>query len=260
MMSLKKRCVWALLVLVGFLLSSTCSTFAAESKLLPLETFDLTAEQMDLIGDTIEEYIGKENEIMTEIESKFSELTTILRQEDQVTTSREERKTARNVNRLVTDISKLYGKMIRTKVEYILKIKNVLTQEQRFRLVHSLEFEDEYAERALPTYVHLDDLIDLLGLSDKQVKEIISNRTQMMINELKIKRDIKFKVIDLENELINEEVNSDKVDKLLLAITDLGTKLIDNKVKYKLKSKDVLTTPQKRKLLHMILLTRPSSR
>ncbi|SCX98368.1 hypothetical protein [Desulfoluna spongiiphila] len=255
---LKKSCVRTLALLIFFFVSST-SGVAAESELLPLDSFNLTPEQMELIEDTIEEYIIKKHEMMTEIEAKFSELTTVLRQEEQVTTSRQEKKTARNVNRLVTDISKLYGKMIRTKVEYILKVKNVLTEDQRFRLVHSLEFEDHYSDRAFPSQVRLDDLIDLLGLTDKQVKEIIRNRTQMMVNELKIERDIQIKVIDLGAELINEEVNSDKVDKILLDITDLGTKLIDNKVKYKLKSKDVLTTPQKKQLLHMILLTRGSA-
>ena len=234
-MFLKKCCVSAL-VLLGFLFASATSGIAAESELLPLDSFNLTAEQMELIEDTIEEYIIKKHEMMTEIEAKFSELTTVFRQEEQVTTSRQAKKTARNVNRLVTDISKLYGKMIRTKVEYILKVKNVLTQDQRFRLVHSLEFEDHYADQAFPTYVRLDDLIDLLGLTDKQVKEIIRNRTQMMINELKIDRDIQIKVIDLGAELISEEVDNEKVDKILLDITDLGTKLVDNKVKYKFRA------------------------
>jgi len=258
-MLLKKCCVSAL-VLSGFLFACTSLGMAAESKLLPLDSFNLSEEQMELIGATIEEYIVKENENMTKIEGIFTELSTVLRQEDEFSTNRQEKKTARNVNRLVKDISKLYGKMIRTKVEYILKVKSVLNPDQRFRLVHSLEFDDHYADKALPEYVRLNELVDLLGLTDKQLKEIIRNRTQMLINELKINRDIQFKVIDLEAELINEEVNHEKVDKLLLEITDLGTKLIDNKVKYKLKSKDVLTTLQKKKLLHMILLTNRSAR
>ncbi len=61
-------------------------------------------------------------------------------------------------------------------------------------------------------------------------------------------------LIDLQVELFKDDRDSDKINKIILTITDLGTRLMDNRVVHFLKAKDVLTLPQKKALLHSILV------
>ena len=253
-MILNKRVFASILTVLVFLLGSAMAASAGSTDLQSLNNFNLTDEQIATIGETVEEYVVQENAIISEIETKLSELSSELKREDRFDTKRKEKKAARNSNKLVKDISTLYGQLIKSKVEYILKVKNVLTMDQRTQLVHSLEFNEDFFEQSLHTPVELDTLVDLLGLDNAQLKTIIRNRTDMHINALKIVRDIQYKVIDLEEELLKEESNPEAVDSIILGITDLGTKLIDNKVKYQLKSKDVLTVDQKKKALNVFLL------
>jgi len=59
-------------------------------------------------------------------------------------------------------------------------------------------------------------------------------------------------LIELQFELFKAGRDSEKINRLLLAITDLGTQLMDNRVVHFLKAKDVLTVAQKKKLLHSV--------
>lgn len=253
-MTLKTRGVVTILAMAVFFLASIAVGSAKDADLLALDSFQLTGEQLEKIGDTLEAYIEKEHAILSGIETKLSALTNELRREGRFDSKRKERKAARNVNTIVKDITSLYGQLIRTKVEYILKIKNVLTEEQRVQLVHSLQFDEHFFDEALPEYVEMDELVDALELTTAQLKKIIGNRTDMLVKEVKIVRDIQYRVLDLEEILLKDETDTEAVDSTILEITDLGTKLIDNKIKYQLKSKDVLTAEQKKKMMHLVLM------
>jgi hypothetical protein len=76
----------------------------------------------------------------------------------------------------------------------------------------------------------------------------------MKIKALKINLEILYQLVDLKNELIIAEPDSSKIDKFLLNLVGLGTKLLDNRVKYFLKSKDVLTVAQKKRMIHAIMM------
>lgn len=253
-MTLFKRGVVSVFAVFVFLFGSAIVASAEGDDLYSLVDLELTNEQTTKIGGTIEEYFVKKYTIISDIENKLFELGVEIRREGRFDTKRNEKEAARKANKLVKNISSLYGQLIKTKVEYIIKIKNVLTLDQRLMLIHSLDFEEDYFEDDLPEFVDLDVLEDLLELSKDQMKKILRNRTDMQIKKLKIELDIENKMLDLEDELLKDEVNSDNVDKILLALSDLGTKLIDNRVKYQLKSKDVLTAEQKQKMLHSMML------
>jgi len=53
----------------------------------------------------------------------------------------------------------------------------------------------------------------------------------------------------LKGEINKVEVDPKSIDKLILKITDLGTKLLENRVNGFLKIKDVLTVPQRKMLI-----------
>jgi hypothetical protein len=100
----------------------------------------------------------------------------------------------------------------------------------------------------------LDILTLPLDLTTKQIKKILNYQTDMKIKALKINLEILYQLVDLKNELIIAEPDSSKIDKFLLNLVGLGTKLLDNRVKYFLKSKDVLTVAQKKRMIHAIMM------
>jgi len=221
---------------------------------MPVENLNLTEKQLDALGDLIEESREKQFEIITQIESKFIDLRQEIRKEDRFDTKIKEKRSVRKSNKLVKEIISLNGRLLKTRVEYFLKAKNMLTSAQRKLVVSTLEFDDDSFEGDLPEIIDLDILTLPLDLTTKQVKKILNYQTDMRIKALKINLEILYQLVDLKNELIIAEPDSPKIDKLLLNLADLGTKLLDNRVKYFLKSKDVLTPVQKKRLIHAIMV------
>ena len=144
--------------------------------------------------------------------------------------------------------------MLKKRVEYLLKSKNVLNEEQKIKLISSLEFEDDFFEDELPEIMELDFLIVPLGLTKDQIKKILSYKTDMKINALKIDLKIIYQILDLQTEINKVEVDPKSIDKIILKITDLGTKLLENRVNGFLKSKDVLTVPQRKMLIQTFMM------
>jgi hypothetical protein len=61
-------------------------------------------------------------------------------------------------------------------------------------------------------------------------------------------------VQDLEDELSKDTVNDQKVNDIILSLTDLGVDLLKNRVDHRLKAKDVLALEQKKELLHALFM------
>jgi Spy/CpxP family protein refolding chaperone len=61
-------------------------------------------------------------------------------------------------------------------------------------------------------------------------------------------------VQDLEDELSKDTVNDQKVNDIILSLTDLGVDLLKNRVDHRLKAKDILTLEQKKELLHALFM------
>ena len=98
-----------------------------------------------------------------------------------------------------------------------------------------------------------EDLLSLdIGLTIDQIKKILRYRADMDKKAIDINLEIDLQLIYLQIELFKADRSSDKMNRLLLTITDLGTQLMDNRVVHFLKAKDVLTVAQKKKLLHSV--------
>ena len=77
----------------------------------------------------------------------------------------------------------------------------------------------------------------------------------MEIREIKLNLKGDYKLLDLENEILATPWDSHKINKIIMDIVDISTKLLDNQVAHILKAKDVLTVEQKKELMHMMLVT-----
>lgn len=185
------------------------------------------------------------------MQNKLTQLAIELQREGRLDNEASAKKASDRVDAIMTDLGKLYGEFVKTKVQYVLKAKNVLTDEQKMYLLSQLTPSD-----SLP-YEELDflqpELFDLpLNLSMEQEKKLIGLEAALMIKEIEIERDVELVLLDLRPVLMSGTPNADVVDPLVLKLADLAGKSIDNRVKFFLKAKNVLTLDQKRLMSHMM--------
>ena len=239
-------CLFAMLVIGASVASS-----ATETR-IPGLNLKLTDKQMTALQGVFDEYSSKNLELLAQIERKFTDLRLELRRKDRFENRFKAYDSVYKANTLVKEISSLYGETLKTKVKYLLKAKDVLSREQRERLfARLLEFDFDMPDEIFVIIEGALFSLDI-GLKINQLKKIMGYRADMEKKAIDINYKIGMQLIDLQVELFKDERDSDKINNIVLTITDLGTQLMDNRVVHFLKAKDVLTVPQKKALLHII--------
>ncbi|MEN8255990.1 MAG: hypothetical protein ABFR33_11040 [Verrucomicrobiota bacterium] len=185
------------------------------------------------------------------MKNKLTDLAVELQREGRLDTEEAAAEAAARVNALMKDLSGLYGEFIKTKVQFILKAKNVLTDEQKMWLLSQLQ---PSASLPYETIVYLQpETFDLpLNLSVEQKKEIVELESALLAKEIGLERDIELIMLDLQPLLLSGQPQPEKVDPLVMKLADLAAQAIDNRVDFFLKAKDVLDLDQKRLLVHMM--------
>ena len=185
------------------------------------------------------------------MKNKLIELAIELKREGRLDSEEAAAEASKKVNSIMTDLSGLYGEFIKTKVQFVLKAKNTLTDEQKILLLSQLT---PSASMPYETIEYLQpEIFDLpLNLSIDQEKKLIALEAALLIKEVELERDVELILLDLEAILFSGEAQPEKVDPLVMGLADLAAKEIDNRVSYFLKAKDVLTLDQKRLLGHMM--------
>lgn len=185
------------------------------------------------------------------MQNKLTELAIELQREGRLDTEEAAAEAAAKVNTVMKDLSALYGEFIKTKVEYTLKAKNTLTDEQKIMLLSQLE-----PRSSIPyeTIVYLQpETFDLpLNLSLDQKKKIAELEAALLIKEVELELDIELIMLDLQPIFLSGQPQPEKVDPLMMKLADLAAQAIDNRVDFFLKAKDTLTIDQKRLLGHML--------
>ncbi|MBL0732156.1 MAG: hypothetical protein JJW03_04800 [Desulfosarcina sp.] len=246
---------YVLTIFVAVLLACSSLAFAAKKTGgLTVGDLNMTKEQLVSLEGLIDEFGELQFEIVMQIKANFSELEREIRKEGRFDTKIKEKKSVWKVNKLVKEIISLKGQLLKKSVEYLLKAKNALQEEQKMKMISALEFEDDFFEDDLPEIMDIDLLIIPLDLTKDQIKKIISHKTDMKIKALKTDLKILYQILDLQTEINKVEVDPKSIDKIILKITDLGTKLLENRVNGFLKTKDVLTVPQRKMLIQTFMM------
>ena len=146
-MLLRKK-MFMIVIAVFVLMLGAAASHGGQGSGYPLADLNLTEEQVNKLARVMDEFNTKQFEIVANIKNKFLELALELQRKDRFETRSKERAAVRKANKLVKDISSLYGQLLKTKVAYMLKAKDVLTQEQKIKLIASLDFEVEVPEVA----------------------------------------------------------------------------------------------------------------
>ncbi len=233
---------------------SVSFAYGADEYRIPGLNLKLTAKQVAALQGILDEYSSRNLDLMGEIEKKFTDLGLELRRKDRFENKFIAFDSVYKANTLLKEISKLYGETLKMRIAYLLKAKDVFTREQREKLfARLLEFEFDMPDEIF--VIVEGDLFSLdIGLEIEQVKKILKYRADMEKKAIDINYKIDMQLIDLQVELFKDDRDSDKINKIILTITDLGTRLMDNRVVHFLKAKDVLTLSQKKALLHSILV------
>jgi hypothetical protein len=185
------------------------------------------------------------------MKNKLTELAIELQREGRLDTEASAAEASEKVNTLLTDLGQLYGEYIKVKVQYILKAKNVLTNEQKLYLLSQLAPNDSLPYETI-TYLQ-PEVFDLpLNLSVEQEKQLVEIEAALLLKEVGIERDVELTLLDLRELLWSGQPQPEKVDPLVMKLADLAAQTIDNRVNFFLQSKDVLTLDQKRLLANML--------
>ena len=251
---MKKKLKSSFFCLLAVLVIGASFSYASDEYRIPGLNLKLTDNQIAELQGVFDEFMSKKLEQLAQIERKFTDLRLELRRKDRFENRFKAFDSVYKANTLVKEISKLYGETLKTKVKYLLKAKDVLSQAQRETLfARLLEFDFDMPDEI---FVIIEgDLFSLdIGLKVDQIKKIMRYRADMEKKAIDINYKIDLQLIDLQVEMLKDERDSDKINRAVLAITDLGTQLMNNRVVHFLKAKDVLSMAQKKALLHIISL------
>lgn len=215
---------------------------------------NLTKAQIKKLGEIVETFSAEELELNAKIENTRTALAQELRKADRWDSEAKNRASAKIVNRQIKTLTALGGDMLKLRVAYFLKAKDVFTEEQRVIILSKLtEFHMDLPD-SYSYYLELDLPALDLDLTSAQVKKLLQYRADMEIRSIKHELALQYKLLDLRDELLSPERDPKKVNKLITAIADIGAKIVENKVSHILRAKDVLTVEQKMALFHMMVI------
>jgi hypothetical protein len=240
-------CISAVILIFFFAASTTAGNAG------PVPNMNLTKEQIKKLDKLIKKLNAEQFEIVSKINEKFSVIGQDLKKEDRFDTASKNRTGSLNFSRQVKNISLHYGDLLRLRVKYILKAKDILNDRQKSRLISALLDFDIDTPDDFSYYLKLDLPTLMLDLTKDQKKNLLKYKTDMDIRDLQLELEMNYKLLDLQDDVRAVTQNSKSVNKIIGDITDLGAKLIDNRMNYILKARGVLTLDQKKKLLQMIL-------
>ncbi len=220
----------------------------------PLMDFDPSPEQIKVLQGIYDEFSVVQLKLRSEVDVKFAELKLELMKKDRFDTKAKEQASVSRVNRLVKDISSLFGESFQNNVSYYLKAKDVLTQKQCISAVGNLSNFNFQIPGDLFGLVE-NQLLNLdLNLSRDQVKKILKNRAKMAKKEIDLDLKRRLTLIDLQSEMVKMPCDNEIVNKTVLKVTELGSKQMSNRVVHFIKAKDILTRDQKDILFQAMLM------
>jgi Spy/CpxP family protein refolding chaperone len=211
----------------------------------------LTSDQSAELVEISQSFSQQATVFESLMKSRLTELAIELQREDRLDNEAKAKEASDHVNAIMTDLGNLYGEYIKSKVDFVLKAKNVLTPEQKMQLLSQLQPSQSMPYETI-TYLQ-PDIFDLpLNLTIEQEKKIIALEAALLKKEVDIESKIEMTLLDLRVLLMEGQPNPAKADPLMRDLADLAAQSINNRVSFFLKSKDVLTLDQKRLLGHML--------
>jgi len=176
-----RQTVMMTMVAILALIMGTGTALAGNTNLV--SDLNLTKAQIQKLGQVVESFSAKKMALEAKIEKARMGLAQELRKGDRWDSEAKIKASSKIVNRHVKQLASLGGDLLKLKVEYFLKAKDVFTDDQRMVILGALT---EY-EMALPDsfsyYLELD--LPALDLTTAQVKKLLKYRADMDIRNIK---------------------------------------------------------------------------
>jgi hypothetical protein len=245
------------IISIVFLLSITgiVPSFADQEKnnVSPSVASALNHERLSKMEKWRSEMEDREFKIYTETVQILLNLKLELRKLPYSTTDEVIRQKVKGSLELAKKIVALDGEMLTNRIDFVLRAKNFLAEEQFKELVGSLDFE----LGVLDDYLYIVDTTfsaDELDLSSEQAKKHLRNRYEMMSKELELEYKIDDKIVDLQQHLFADKIDTAAIESIVSEITALGNEMMDNRWNTRLEAWNILTTEQKSEMLNWIML------
>ena len=194
-----------------------------------------------------------ELDIYTRSVQKLMDLKIVLRKLSYASTIEAIKAKAPSVLKIAKEIIALDGDMLANRVDYILKAKKILNEKQAKEFILSIDFELGVVGEHL-SIADLTLSADDLNLSREQAKKYLRNRYEMESKELELHYRIDEKIIDLQQQLFADQIDSDAIKSIISEITAVGNEMMDNRVKMRLAVWDILTPEQESIMINWIML------
>lgn len=234
-------------ILVAIFIFGITSTLAGETSLI--SKLNLTKEQTSQLDPLIDEFITKALDIQAKLDDISMQIDRELKREDRFDTKSKARAGAEKVNNLIKKITPLYGDLLKLRVAYLFKAKDIFTEKQKAIVIGALlDFDMDLPGNS--SY----DMELRVDLTRDQLKKLLKYRADMDIKDIKLELEMDNNRLDLQDAIGAEVRDPQKINKIMVAIIDLGTRRLENRVNHILKAKDVLTVEQKKELLHNLLM------
>lgn len=250
-MRTKQTILIAVVTALALILGSGAALAAGTNLIADL---DLTKEQIQKLGQVVESFSAKKMALEAKIDKTRMTLAQELRKGDRWDSEAKIKASSKIVNKHVKQLASLGGDLLKLKVEYFLKAKDVFTDDQRLVILGALTEYEMTLPDSFSYYLELDLPALDLDLTDAQIKKLLKYRAEMEIRDIQYALDLDYRVLDLKAELLSPKRNPKKVNRIITSMADIGTKMINNKVTHILRAKDVLNLEQKMALFHTMLM------
>ncbi len=245
------------IILIVSLLSVTCITasFADQEKNTVSSSAGkiLTDRQLSKMEKWRSEMEDREFKIYTETVKIMLNLKLELRKLPYSPTDEALKQRAKRSLEMARKIIALDGDMLANRIDFVLRTKNFLTEEQVKELVLSVDFE----LGVLDEYLYIVDMTfsaDDLDLNSEQAKKHLRNRYEMMSKELELEYKIDDKIIDLQQQLFADKIDTGATKSIVSEIIVLGNEMMGNRWNTRLEALNILTPEQKSAMFNWIML------
>lgn len=243
-----------LFVVFTFILSVSSSVFAEDTDVWGL---DLSEKQKDRMSALAYDFFVKENVLENRLETIEDSIVENLLKEDRFESQTLNRIRASKLNMLLSNMGQIYSQLIKHRLEFLVKARNVLNEEQLDILADLLlEEPDEflYFEDEAILGIDLTDPFWKVDLTIDQERTLLDHYARRDIKSTRLFLALEHQLLDIAELIKSKKRISRQMDEKIIEVGEIVSRIIDNEIDSFVVTKDVLTVEQKKELFVFLML------
>jgi len=248
--------IFGLVLCVALVIVFSGTTLSAKSK--GFIDLKLTESQVKKLTPVSEDYTRKQSIVKKRIEKIEDDMVENLRKEDRFSSETLHRIRISRFNMLLKSLGNVHGELLKVRVGFLVKARNILTKEQMKLLMHTIldsiedvvEFDDDEI-----LGIDLTDPDWDIDLTISQERTLIDYYAHRDIQRIRLILALEHQLLDIEELILSGARISAAADDRITEIGEIAARVVDNEVQAFIVTKDILTIPQKKEMLMKILLS-----